>query len=208
MLSQRIAQARTRLGMTQRDLASKLNIAQSSVALWETGKNVPSGKNLIKLSQLLGVAVEDLTDGTPVEDLPEGAYLPRFKSVLMPYRGRIHAGDPIEVDEVVELREIPEHVGKAHPRGFLLDVVGDCMNNMYPDGCVVLVDPALEPRTGDTGAFLVDTEVVMRRVLRGAHMLVLSPDSTNDEHKDIVITGEHEVTTYGKIVWFQAAREL
>lgn len=130
------------------------------------------------------------------------------EAAYLPYRGRIHAGDPIEADGIEEVREVPTCVAKAHPNGFLLDVVGDCMNNIYCEGTLVLVDPTLQPQSNDIGAFMLNGEVVMRRVFVGANLIVLTPDSTNEEHKDIVVTGEDELVTYGRIVWYQSSHQL
>lgn len=64
MLGKKIAHRRKELGLSQYDLAKKLDISQSSVAAWEIGKTTPSGRNLVMLSKLLGVSIDELT-GTP-----------------------------------------------------------------------------------------------------------------------------------------------
>lgn len=76
--------------------------------------------------------------------------------------GRTHAGDRMDEDESVSEAEIPKGVVSRHPGYFALRVEGDCMNRRYPDGCHVLVDPAIEPsneravvaESGDGGSML------------------------------------------------------
>ena len=46
--------------LTQQNLAKRLGVGQSTVAMWENGKSVPSMKNLLKLSNILEVSVSDL----------------------------------------------------------------------------------------------------------------------------------------------------
>lgn len=198
--------------VTQSWLANKIGVTNVAVSRWEQNYNEPSMSNILKIAKVLKVSVADLTgDSTPTTyPLPpnaipiEGSEEPAF----LPYRGRIHAGDPIEADGIEEIREVPAVVKRNHPQGFLLDVIGDCMDVIYPEGSRVVVDPTLEPQNGQIGAFMVDGEVVMRRVFKGSSALLLVPDSTNPEYTDIVITGDVEVVTYGRVVWFQAASEL
>ena len=52
-------------GYTQQYLAEKLNIKQSTVAMWETGKSVPTMKNMIALSEILNTDVEILVKSFP-----------------------------------------------------------------------------------------------------------------------------------------------
>ena len=47
-------------GFTQQYLAEQLGVCQSTIAMWETGKAVPSMKNLIKLSEVLGKSISDI----------------------------------------------------------------------------------------------------------------------------------------------------
>ena len=103
--------------------------------------------------------------------------------------------------------EVPAHVAEMHPNGFVLSVEGDCMDRAYPDGCVVLVDPDAQPWNGC--AVVAETspgESVLRRYMRGSSTLMLSPDSHNGDHEDMVFADEEaqEVRTLGVVVWFQA----
>lgn len=55
-----IAYRRKQLGLSQADVAKELNVDQSAVHLWETGKAKPATKRLIPLASLLKCTVEDL----------------------------------------------------------------------------------------------------------------------------------------------------
>ena len=60
-----IGEIRKEHGLTQQQIADKLNIKQSTVAMWETGKSSPSFKTLIALSEVLGVSVDTLCQSLP-----------------------------------------------------------------------------------------------------------------------------------------------
>lgn len=51
---------RVNSGLTQREVAERIGIDQSAVALWETGKTAPRASILIKLSELYHCTVDDL----------------------------------------------------------------------------------------------------------------------------------------------------
>jgi transcriptional regulator with XRE-family HTH domain len=46
---------RNRLGLTQRKVANALNISQTAVYLWESGRATPTMSNLVALETLFGV---------------------------------------------------------------------------------------------------------------------------------------------------------
>jgi DNA-binding XRE family transcriptional regulator len=50
-------------GMTQKELAEKLDLDASTVCLWETGRNNPSVKTLLCIAEVLGVQPGDLITG-------------------------------------------------------------------------------------------------------------------------------------------------
>ena len=47
-------------GYTQEELAKKLGITQKSISLYERNLNYPSTKNLIKLSKVFGITIDEL----------------------------------------------------------------------------------------------------------------------------------------------------
>jgi transcriptional regulator with XRE-family HTH domain len=46
---------RQRLGLTQRKIANALNVSQTAVYLWESGRATPTMPNLVHLEELFGV---------------------------------------------------------------------------------------------------------------------------------------------------------
>ena len=55
-----IREKRLRLGISQLELAKKLNVSQQAVSMWEIGAKVPRTKTLIRISEICGCTVDEL----------------------------------------------------------------------------------------------------------------------------------------------------
>lgn len=58
-----IARLRKEMGLTQKELADRLNVTDKAVSKWETGKGFPDVKLLEPLAQALGVSLVELIQG-------------------------------------------------------------------------------------------------------------------------------------------------
>ncbi len=56
----RLKNARVKKGLSQIDVANELNISRQAVSRWENGKSIPDADNLVLLSQLYGVSLDEL----------------------------------------------------------------------------------------------------------------------------------------------------
>lgn len=63
-----ISSRRKELGMTQKDLAEKLNITDKAVSKWERGIACPDTAAIPKLAQILGISLEELMDAEPAQN--------------------------------------------------------------------------------------------------------------------------------------------
>lgn len=54
----RIRERRERLGRSQQELADAVGVSRQQVSNWETGKQSPTGANLVALAAILGVSSE------------------------------------------------------------------------------------------------------------------------------------------------------
>ena len=75
----RIKEQRLKHGMTQKDLAEKLNLSAQTVSLWERGSRKPDWSAQIDLKELFEVSIEYLSgasdDDTPVKaQTPDSLY--------------------------------------------------------------------------------------------------------------------------------------
>uniref|UniRef100_UPI004057176C helix-turn-helix transcriptional regulator n=1 Tax=Agathobacter sp. TaxID=2021311 RepID=UPI004057176C len=65
-LAKKLVTLRKRNGLTQLDLADKLNVSRQAISRWEVGAAVPSTDNLKILSELYNVSVDDILKGEVV----------------------------------------------------------------------------------------------------------------------------------------------
>lgn len=61
-----IAECRRSAGLTQMQLAEKLNITDRAVSKWETGRAMPDSSIMLELCQILKISVNDLLSGEKV----------------------------------------------------------------------------------------------------------------------------------------------
>lgn len=198
--SERVKKLREDAGLTQEELAAKLGVSRPAVGMWENKRSRPRLDKMNQLSDLFGVPVSELLGERQVVG----------SSRLVPLLGYTHMGEAVDEDACDRMVEVPTSVAEAHPAGYCVHADGGCMDNRYPDDCVLMVDPDMEPRNGC--AVLAEVEgyrSVVRTYLRGSSTLVLSPDSHTGSDEDIVVTADDPpVSLKGVVVWYQAERDV
>lgn len=204
-----IRRLREQRGLTQEQLGKMVDVSRSTITQWERGWTTPRMGNVQLLAGALGVSTADIiADELP----PSNAIKPATaKPAYAPLLGRVHAGEAKEPDVLQDAIPVPYEIIKRHPQGYFLQVEGDCMDNVYPEGCYILIDPEQRPSNGSIAVVSIDcADYVMRRLYRGANTLILSPDSHNAEYEDMVFTAadEHTVEFHGTVVWFQSSKEM
>lgn len=204
-----IRRLREQRGLTQEQLGKMVDVSRSTITQWERGWTTPRMGNVQLLAGALGVSTADIiADELP----PSNAIKPATaKPAYAPLLGRVHAGEAQEPDVLQDAIPVPYEIIKRHPQGYFLQVEGDCMDNVYPEGCYILIDPEQSPSNGSIAVVSIDgADYVMRRLYRGANTLILSPDSHNAEYEDMVFaaTTEHTVEFHGTVVWFQSSKEM
>lgn len=72
-LGEKISSLRKQRGMTQMELAEKLDVSRQAVSRWENGSALPSMSNLTAIGKLFDVSVDILTDASsPIEYKRQG----------------------------------------------------------------------------------------------------------------------------------------
>lgn len=212
---------REKFDLTQDELAEKLGVTRESVHRWEADKIAIRDRHVAKMVELFGIDPEDIKSprfglagserGYSSASLPLNAIPVRGTSAMVPVRvlGSTHAGERMDEHESDYEVEFPEGVVTRHPGCFALKVEGDCMDRRYPEGCMVLVDPSMEPRNGlAVVAEFEDGRSLLRVYMRGSSTLMLTADSFS-EYDDIIVTQDDPpVKTIGVVVWFQASEEM
>lgn len=208
-VSSNIKYLREKNGLTQEQLADKLNVARSTVTQWERGWSNPRMGMVQKLAGVFGVSTSDIVSESP--SLPNAIPISEPQKAYLPLLGRVHAGNAQEPDIIDSHIPVPYEVWEHHKDGYLLEVEGSCMNKVYPEGCHVLIDPKKAPINGSIAVVKMNEDnYVMRRMYRGANTLVLSPESFDESYEDIVITNHDDVSVelVGTVVWYQPKQEM
>lgn len=161
-----LRQQRKARGWTQAQLAQRLGVTASTVAMWETGKRVPpAGKGRV-LAEMLGTTLDGL--------LGEAA----AGRGNIPVLGRVAAGQPMQATQEVLDWEPP--LCSAHPSGeyFALQIQGQSMSPRMQPGDVVIVRRQEDCSSGEVAVVLVgDEEATVKRVKKDASGLRLVPNN-------------------------------
>lgn len=210
--------------ITQDHLARIAGVTPGAVTGWRKG-STPRDEAVENICNYFNIKRDDLLSdnyGLAAKEHEEiNVVLANAKSVApmdmvpVPLRGRVHAG-PFTYPENLEAREetamAPKRLVEEDPDLYACEVEGDCMNKVYPkDNCIIFVSPNKQPQNGSIAVVTLDgCDALVRRMYKTANTLVLSPESWNPEHKDIIITSDsdHTVEFGGKVVWYQAAKEM
>lgn len=199
-----IARLRTQAGMTQRDLAAKLEISKGTVGAWETKDTLPDYPKIQKLAELFDVPVQLLFS----------VYYPsrddeNFASTELRVYGKIAAGTPIDMEEGDYGFPCPSYLLKKHPKAFYLEIDGESMNNVLPNGSLALVDPALKDHhiNGNIYALCINgysaTAKRVRFLENGVELIPDSKDPTfHAQVYDRSVEGTESITIIGEVVWY------
>ena len=63
-IGKRIMTLRKKAGMSQEDLASKLNVSRQSISKWESGQSLPDVEKIALISKIFNVSTDSLIHGT------------------------------------------------------------------------------------------------------------------------------------------------
>jgi len=61
-IAEKIARRRKELGMTQREMAEKLNVSDKTLSRWETGKQIPDAFTIRDIAKVLNMKVSEIYD--------------------------------------------------------------------------------------------------------------------------------------------------
>lgn len=131
----------------------------------------------------------------------------------VPLYGSIAAGLPIEMNEVREMVGLPDEIYNRWPNAFFLEVVGDSMSRIIPEGAWALLTPKKEAQEREVVAVTIDShEITLKRFFKTTSGILLEPESHNPEHKSQFYDctrGEcDEIHIIGKLVWYMVPFDM
>lgn len=178
---------RIEMGLTQKEVANAVGVAEATVSRWESG-NIANMKRdkIFALSRVLNCSPEFIMTGnhTPAE-LPDNI-IPMPKMNKVPLLGSIACGEPILAVENIESEvDIPDHIRAD----FALRCRGDSMiNARIFDGDIVYIRHQPIVENGEIAAVLIGEEATLKRVRLFPDHIVLEPE--NPLYRPLVYWGE------------------
>ena len=124
-MSRNFKEARLLRNLKITEVAAILDVAQSTISSWESGRLFPSPENLIKLSKLYGVSIDYLIGNSSYFDYDASKPIPKDSYTI--FHGKpawsntnrwvlvnsqknvaiLHSGEEIDLDKVGELFVVP-----------------------------------------------------------------------------------------------------
>ena len=70
MLSEKIRLCRKQAGLSQEELADKLEVSRQAVSKWEMGQSAPDPEKIVRMSELFGITTDELLKAQPAPAAP------------------------------------------------------------------------------------------------------------------------------------------
>src|SRR6056297_1326671 len=70
-IEESIYELRKKNNLSQGELTSKMDVSRQSITKWETGQSVPDLKNIIKLSEIFNVTVDEIVKDKNINEINE-----------------------------------------------------------------------------------------------------------------------------------------
>lgn len=194
MLSETLKSLRKRDGMSQKALAEALNVSQSAVAMWESGKNTPEYGTLMRLGDIFNVSIDLLTGQSRGKEV---------KSI--PVLGYVRAGMPTEAaQEVIGCEDVYLRGCDADDY-FALRIQGDSMSPRMMDGDTVIVKRRFDCESGRICVAMINGgETTVKKLIKKDMSIILMP--LNPAYDPIVFTSNNSsnVMILGEVVELRA----
>ena len=226
-----IKEIRKARGLTQAQLAKMIDVSESMVSQYESGKKFPSFETLLKMGEAFDCPVSDILDDRKAFDIALSAI---EKDLVRKYRGLDERGRKVvdavmEVESGEEIVEIPKRETKIIPlfaaaagpgeppsqdgfddyevdadsdAKFAVKISGDSMEPHLHDGDVVLCKRK-KPETGDLAVMMVNGLIYLKQYITDGYNIYLR--SLNRERKDCDVdiwsSGNDTVVGYGTAIF-------
>lgn len=118
------------------------------------------------------------------------------RTVSIPVVGVVACGTPIlAIENIENYQPTDEHFLRGNPdQYFYLRASGDSMNKAgIEDGDLVLIRQQKIAKDGELVVALIDDHATIKKLQKGKGYVALMPDSTNTEHKPIILREDFSI---------------
>mgnify|MGYP002796738836 CR=1 FL=1 len=169
---------RIQAGMTQEELAKKMDKDYSTIGKWELGLRSPIMTDVIKIAELFQVSLEKLIGQSMIYDNAELVEL-ETDIIKIPVYGTIKAGIPIESQtDIIEYIDIPREWTRGGKKFYGLKISGDSMFPKYNENDIVIFEQIEDKELyngKDCAVMINGTESTFKKVLLNEQGIVLQP---------------------------------
>lgn len=205
----RLKEMRERAGYkSQKEAAAAFGVGYTRWNNWETEKNFMPIDVASNLCDFLGCTMDELAGSE--QGTEKVIRAKRSLSRDVPIVGTIAAGSAKEaIEQSDRYHPLPDGVYDKAADLVWLEVSGNSMNRLFPDGSLVLVDRSARVRNGDVAAVFVNgDDVTVKRVYLDGKSVVLHPESYDPDYMDRTIDSSSPdapaVHFFGKVVSYTA----
>lgn len=164
---------RSEKNYNQEIMAKELGVSKSTIAMWETGKRLPSPELYEQIADYFNVDIDFLYGRTTIRkkyhyDNQGNEYVlsDYTKGIKINVLGRVAAGIPIEaVEEIIDQEEITEELARTGSF-FGLQIKGNSMEPRICEGDVVIVRQQDDAESGDVVIALINGDDAVCKRLR------------------------------------------
>lgn len=195
MIGENIKYLRKRAGYSQEQLARKLDVKQSSVSLWEKGRNNPDTETLAKAAQVFNVPLDFFLSEEPRRELDSI----RITRAAVPILGSIACGQRITPDTTPEgYADLPDGIRAD----FALRCKGDSMEPTLIDGDLVLIRQQPEVEPGQIAAVSIGDETTLKHVYPQKDGLLLVADNPQYPPIFASVSADEQIVIHGLAVGY------
>ncbi|MCR4564121.1 MAG: XRE family transcriptional regulator [Clostridiales bacterium] len=153
MFSDELKKLRNQKGLSQAQLADKLNVAASTIGMWESGKREPRDYETLELiADFFNVNMDALLSGS-------------LRPNIIPVLGTVRAGLPMNaVENILDYEEISNDMARQGDF-FALKIKGSSMEPRFAEGDIVIVKKQSDVDSGEIAIVLVNgDEATIKKV--------------------------------------------
>ena len=223
-LAELIDRARKQAGLSYKELSERVKVSGVYISRFLRGKIIPKDDILVKIAEVLYLDPGFILRLAHYEKAPESArqYLSlnsglnsgaeKFDNIgpwslgagkRIPILGWVQAGNftPSESPDLTPLS--PEDYVYSDIKGrnlFALRVENDSMEPIFHPGDIIIINPNIEPRTGDYVIVRLaeEGEVTFKKLILKDKLLILRP--LNPKYEDIILEPKEKFEIIGKVV--------
>lgn len=190
MLAKELKRLRKEKEMTQAELAKRLNVSPSTIAMYETNQRDPSYPMLLQIADFFDVNLQVLSKGSN-------------DPCLIPIYDKIQADIPLEaIEDIIDYEEIPIKMSKQGEY-FGMKINDDSMAPRFQKGDVVIVRKQLNIANDDIAIILVNgNDATIKKIKKDKNGIALIPLNPNYQilYYSNAEIADLPVTCIGKVV--------